>query len=53
MNDWRIVIKLYWPHDRFMFGWQLYRATEEDPYDTFELGLGFISIDFDIESSNF
>lgn len=53
MNSWRIVIKLYWPHVKFMFGWQVFEATEDDPFDTIEIALGFIAVDIDIINENY
>ena len=42
-----ITIQLYYPHDRFSFGWEYIGADDNHNYSTFSLFLGFITIKYD------
>jgi len=48
MSDWKLEISTHWPHDRFAFGWQWIRPSDEDPYSTFTLYLGIVTLSLDI-----
>lgn len=42
-----IRIQLFYPHDRFCFGWEYIAPDEKVNYATFSLFLGFITIKYD------
>lgn len=48
MSDWKLEISTHWPHDRFAFGWEYIRPSDEDPYSTFTLYLGILTLSLDI-----
>ena len=48
MSDWKLEISTHWPHDRFALGWEWIRSSQEDPYSTFTLYLGIVTISLDI-----
>ena len=40
IRDWFVRLRLHWPHDRFMLGWQYIGANEECKWTEIEIGLG-------------
>lgn len=42
--NWELEIALYWPHDRFVLGWDIINPTEEFDYTTIKLYLTIITI---------
>jgi hypothetical protein len=44
--DWEFLVNLKWPHQGFTVGYDLIDPTEEEPYSTVMLYLGFITIIF-------
>ena len=47
MIDWELEIKLHYPHDRFMLGWEFLQATEEYNYRTIKLYLFIVTLTLD------
>lgn len=47
--NWELTINFYWPHHRFMMGWEFLYSDEKYPYDTIKLHLLFLSLTLDIE----
>tara|TARA_A100001515_G_scaffold68350_1_gene54352 strand:+ start:1001 stop:1189 length:189 start_codon:yes stop_codon:yes gene_type:complete len=45
IQDWFVRLRLHWPHDRFMLGWQYIGANEECKWTEIEIGLGIATVD--------
>jgi hypothetical protein len=45
--DWELTIKLYWPHNRFMLGWEYVGSDDVYHYTTIKLHLFILSIEID------
>ena len=43
-KSYELLINLRWPHEGFSIGYDLIQPTEEDPYSSVILYLGFITI---------
>jgi hypothetical protein len=44
--SWSLSLFITWPHDRFLLGWSYLPPDEDYYYNTFELYLTFISLQF-------
>jgi len=42
--SYSIELIFHWPHDRLALGWESMRATEDVPFNTFQLFLGIMTL---------
>jgi len=42
--NWTVELIAHWPHDRLAIGFESMRATEEVPWNTFQLFLGILTV---------
>jgi hypothetical protein len=48
MGDWsHLIVSFRWPHQALVVGYELWDATEKDPFVTLKIHLVFISLVFE------
>jgi len=46
---WEFLVNLRWPHEGFSIGYDLIQSSEEEPYNSAIIYLGFITFIFNFE----
>jgi len=48
MKDWSLLIAFHWPHDRFVFGWEIIHPDKEFNTYNFTLYLLIVTLTLEI-----
>jgi len=46
IEDWELLVNINHPWNKFALGWEYIPVDDEDPYKSFFLHLGFLTIIF-------
>jgi len=49
MNNWNVNLVFFFPHERFLIGWNYLKPDDDADYYSFIISLGFISIDINYD----
>jgi hypothetical protein len=47
MNNWGIYLTFFFPHERFLIGWEFLEPDDNLDYNSFIISLGFVIIGID------